>query len=68
MKTRRRLLLLATKLKQFGLNPADWKIERRARDEYRIYQPWNEDFELVGRIDARNRWVNMEMKLLFAAI
>lgn len=68
MKTRQRLILLATKLKQYGLNPRDWKVEQRARHEFRIYQPWNEDFEFVGKIDGRNRWTTMEIKLRFAAV
>lgn len=67
MKTNERLKLLALKLKQYGLNPMDWKIEARAPGKFRVYQPTNKDFEFEGTIDRRLRWIDFEMKLNFAA-
>ncbi len=67
MKPNERLKLLAMKLKQYGLNPMDWRIEPSARSKFRIYQPANKDFEFEGTVDRRLRWIDFELKLNFAA-
>jgi len=55
---------LQTQLKHFGLNPAEWTLQRIQSLSYIIQNKNDESFALYGRLEFRNhkpQWKSLEV-------
>ncbi|WP_295903359.1 hypothetical protein [uncultured Bdellovibrio sp.] len=58
------LLKLQAQLKNFGLNPAEWSLQRIQSLTYVIQNRNDENFALYGRLEYRNhqpQWKSLEV-------
>lgn len=58
------LLKLQSELKLFGLNPAEWSLQRVQALSYVIQNRLDKNFALYGRLEYRNKkpsWKSLEL-------
>ncbi|WP_374028020.1 hypothetical protein ACES2J_04310 [Bdellovibrio bacteriovorus] len=59
-----RLLKLQTELKSFGLNPAEWSLQKIQALGYLLQNTQDEKFAMYGRLEYRDkkpRWKSLEV-------
>ncbi|AHZ86193.1 hypothetical protein AB1A81_04335 [Bdellovibrio bacteriovorus] len=59
-----RLLKLQTELKSFGLNPAEWSLQKIQVLGYLLQNTQDEKFAMYGRLEYRDkkpRWKSLEV-------
>lgn len=59
-----RLLKLQTELKSFGLNPAEWSLQKIQALGYLLLNTQDEKFAMYGRLEYRDkkpRWKSLEV-------
>lgn len=59
-----RLLKLQTELKSFGLNPAEWSLQKIQALGYLLLNTQDEQFAMYGRLEYRDkkpRWKSLEV-------
>jgi hypothetical protein len=58
------LIQLQIDLKKFGLNPADWKLQKMKRRYYKIANVRDQDFYFLGEARQKNfvpQWTQIQL-------